>query len=170
MQTSARMMFSPLGIGSPRYFRDRLNASWRPTAWLRMQSEAKRSRGRISLQFAICRDIFLNCRESRFISCEIPNNLNILGVVIPTQVAGSIFGYCREEQRGIADLAGWAQIPGSPSGAAAGHALSLAPLIWRQPRSDRSLGGKVAAHPWSDVHLSRSPGGTRRSPGLPGRT
>jgi len=35
-----------------------------PTAWLRMQSEAKRSRGRFSLQFAICREIFRNCRES----------------------------------------------------------------------------------------------------------
>ncbi len=34
------------------------------TAWLRMQSEAKRSRGRFSLQFAICREIFRNCRES----------------------------------------------------------------------------------------------------------
>jgi hypothetical protein len=39
--------------------------SQRPTAWLRMQSEAKRSRGRISLQFAICREIFAKCRESQ---------------------------------------------------------------------------------------------------------
>jgi hypothetical protein len=44
----------------------------RPTAWLRMQSEAKRSRGRLSLQFAICREIFGNCRESRSISCQLP--------------------------------------------------------------------------------------------------
>jgi hypothetical protein len=41
------------------------------TAWLRMQSEAKRSRGRFSLQFAICREIFRNCTESRSIVCEI---------------------------------------------------------------------------------------------------
>src|SRR5262245_35905395 len=80
-----------------------LQRSKRPTAWLRMQSEAKRSRGRISLQFAICTDIFRNCRENRFVSCETPNNLNILGETIPTQGAGSILGYCREEQRGIAD-------------------------------------------------------------------
>ena len=32
---------------------------------LRMQPDAKRSRGRISLQFAICREIFRNCRERR---------------------------------------------------------------------------------------------------------
>jgi hypothetical protein len=41
------------------------------TAWLRMQSEAKRSPRRSSLQFAICREIFRNCRESRCIGCQI---------------------------------------------------------------------------------------------------
>jgi hypothetical protein len=45
--------------------------SQRPTAWLRMQSEAKRSRGRISLQFAICREILRNCRESRSYCCQV---------------------------------------------------------------------------------------------------
>jgi hypothetical protein len=42
-----------------------------PTAWLRMQSEAKRSPRGSSLQFAICREIFRNCRESRCIGCQI---------------------------------------------------------------------------------------------------
>ena len=70
---------------------------------------AKRSRGRISLQFRICRDISTNCRGSDSFPREIPLNFNTLGLVIPTQGAGNIFGSCREEQRGIADLAGWAQ-------------------------------------------------------------
>jgi hypothetical protein len=36
-----------------------------------MQSEAKRSPRGSSLQFAICREIFRNCRESRCIGCQI---------------------------------------------------------------------------------------------------
>ena len=41
------------------------------TAWLRMESEAKRSRGQFSLQFAICREIFRNCRDSRSVVSQI---------------------------------------------------------------------------------------------------
>jgi hypothetical protein len=74
-----------------------------------VRSETVSGKTGISLHFAICRDIFINCRESRFICCELINNVNILALVIPARGAGSIFGSCREEQRGIADLAGWAQ-------------------------------------------------------------
>jgi hypothetical protein len=43
-----------------------------------MQSEAKRSRGPFSLQFAICRVIFINCRESQRCVRHFPNDFNML--------------------------------------------------------------------------------------------
>jgi len=48
------------------------------TAWLRMQSAAKRSRRPLSLQFAICREIFRNCRESQFMAMKFNNDFNML--------------------------------------------------------------------------------------------
>lgn len=66
-------------------------------------SDAKRSRGRISLQFAICREIFRNCRESDPIAAKFSNGFKILEGRPPDQGAGKIFWYCREEQRGIAN-------------------------------------------------------------------
>lgn len=74
-----------------------------PFYWLRVQSDAKRSRGRISLQFAICREIFRNCRESDPIAAKFSNGFKILEGRPPDQGAGKIFWYCREEQRGIAN-------------------------------------------------------------------
>jgi hypothetical protein len=68
-----------------------------------MQSEAKRSRGRFSLQFAICREIFRNCRESRSIPVKSINDFNVLLRSYPAQGAVRNFLYCREEQGGIAD-------------------------------------------------------------------
>src|SRR5688572_23892601 len=68
-----------------------------------MQSEAKRSPGQISLQFAICRVIFRNCRENR--SYCLSSFLMVLRCwkeFSRPKEQGEIFGCCREEQRGIA--------------------------------------------------------------------
>src|SRR5215211_3494899 len=61
--------------------------------------------GRISLQFAICREIFRNCRERDPITAKFSNDFKILGIRPPDQGAGRIFWYRREEQRGIVN--GW---------------------------------------------------------------
>ena len=52
--------------------------AWRPTAWLTMQSELKRSRRWFSLQFAICRDVFINCSESDRSLVTLHNDFNVL--------------------------------------------------------------------------------------------
>ena len=52
--------YATLAAGLARVGRRR---SGDQTAWLRMQSEAKRSRRPFSLQFAICREICTKCRE-----------------------------------------------------------------------------------------------------------
>jgi hypothetical protein len=69
-----------------------------------MQSEAKRSLGRISLQLTICRVIFRNCREGRSycLSSFLMVSRGWKEFSRPEE-QGEIFGYCREEQRGIAN-------------------------------------------------------------------
>jgi len=80
----------------------------RPTAWLRMQSEAKRSRGGISLQFRICREIFRICRESRATAFRIPNDFNRLEVTSDRSEQGAFFriaGKSSVELRMVAGIA-----------------------------------------------------------------
>jgi hypothetical protein len=84
----------------------RISARGDPTAWLRMQSEAKRSRGRISLQFAICREIFRNCRESRSYCCQVFEWFQYLRRRPRSKEQGGFFGNAGTEQGAFLVLQG----------------------------------------------------------------
>ena len=96
------------------------------TAWLTMQSEAKRSRGRFSLQFAICREIFMNCSESDRSLVKFHNVFQCVTGSATRLGAGSNFGTSREEQRGVAN-----------GGREGGESCAFA-CVGRKPRLSRT--------------------------------
>src|SRR5215211_762541 len=95
------------------------------------------SGGRISLQFAICREIFRNCRESDPITAKFSNGFKILDIRPPDQGAGRIFWYRREEQRGIANgWQGW-RVWGAPGNSAERRAQIRRDYAWLGSRNQR---------------------------------
>jgi hypothetical protein len=76
--------------------------AWRPTAWLRMQSKAKRSQTGFSLQFAISREISANCRVGNRGGPPFSNDINMLSGLARSREQGEVFRYCREKQGELA--------------------------------------------------------------------